>query len=57
LRFQRCHINFSGFIDTAEIWQKNSVVMSLGNFSLCHHHDFSGVNDTAETALGRDSGP
>jgi hypothetical protein len=22
--------------------------MSLWNFSLCHHHDFSGINDTAE---------
>jgi hypothetical protein len=29
--------------------KKNSVVDVPMNFSLCHHHDFSGVNDIAET--------
>jgi hypothetical protein len=50
LRFQRCHINFSGVIDTAEI--VSTVSMTPRKlFQRCQWHrgnHFSSVNDTAE---------
>jgi hypothetical protein len=50
LRFQRCHINFSGVIDTAEIISVVSLT-PLKLFQWCQWHRwnrFSVVNDTAE---------
>jgi hypothetical protein len=47
LRFQRCHINFSGVIDTAETVAAVSMTV-----------DFFGEYEAiCETALGRESGP